>query len=79
MLWLSISLFIFSLIVTMFVNNQYWRRPPYERAPMWRNPIVFYTIGFLPIVAMLSSIALAFVYTDYGWWFVGAIVLVFVL
>jgi len=79
MVWLIVGLFALSIIVARYFTGVYLRTPAYDRPTIFRNQLFVFVISSISPIATITAITLAFLYTDYGWWALGAAFLIFIL
>lgn len=63
-----------SAIVYLWVGKSFISQPDYDVPPIFRNPVVGKFLVLAPQLGFLAVVILGFVFTDNGWWYLGAVV-----
>jgi hypothetical protein len=69
-LWI---IFFLSAFLYRWVGKVCISQPIYNRPMLFWNPVRAKVIAYTPLIGFLLVVILGFVYTDKGWWYLGAV------
>lgn len=75
-LWI---VFAVSAILFWWVGRSFMSQPDYNVPEVFRNPVIGKLLVLTPQIGFLAVAILGFVFTEIGWWYLGAVIVATVL
>lgn len=71
--------FAVSAILFWWVGKSFMSQPDYNVPEIFRNPVIGKLLVLTPQLGFLAVAILGFVFTEDGWWYLGAVIAATVL